>query len=81
VAPITKIVRDAAGADAEMAAQWETNQNQRFLAHQTLARQLADKQALHPDLSTEEAADVIFTLVSFEVYLLLTGVRGWTPDE
>ncbi|MEV5743438.1 helix-turn-helix domain-containing protein [Microbispora rosea] len=81
VAPIMKIVRDAAGADAEMAAQWETNQNQRFLAHHTLARQLADKQALRPDLSTEEAADVIFTMVSFEVYLLLTGVRGWTPDQ
>ncbi|MFG1704146.1 helix-turn-helix domain-containing protein [Nonomuraea sp. M3C6] len=81
VAPIMKIVRDAAGADAEMAAQWETNQNQRYIAHHTLARQLADKQALRPDLSTEEAADVIFTLVSFEVYLLLTDVRGWTPDR
>ncbi|MEU8171536.1 helix-turn-helix domain-containing protein [Microbispora hainanensis] len=81
VAPIMKIVRDAAGADAEMAAQWETNQNQRFLAHDTLARHLAGKQALRPDLSIEEAADVIFTLVSVEVYLLLTGARGWTPEE
>ncbi|MGP3912528.1 hypothetical protein [Nonomuraea sp. 10N515B] len=44
-------------------------------------RTLADKQALRPDLSTEEAADIIFTLVSFEVYLLLTGVRGWTPEQ
>ncbi|MGI5284362.1 TetR/AcrR family transcriptional regulator [Nonomuraea polychroma] len=81
VAPIMKIVRDAAGSDAEMAAQWETNQGQRYIAHRTLAEQLADKQALRADLSTEEAADVIFTLVSFEVYLLLTGVRGWTPDQ
>ncbi|MDP4501307.1 TetR/AcrR family transcriptional regulator [Nonomuraea turcica] len=81
VAPIMKIVRDAAGSDAEMAAQWETNQGQRYTAHRTLAGQLADKQALRPDLSTEEAADIIFTLVSFEVYLLLTGVRGWTPGQ
>ncbi|MGP3958831.1 TetR/AcrR family transcriptional regulator [Nonomuraea sp. 3N208] len=81
VAPIMKIVRDAAGSDAEMAAQWETNQGQRYTAHHNLAGLLADKQALRPDLSTEEAADIIFTLVSFEVYLLLTGVRGWTPDQ
>ncbi|MFI7705535.1 helix-turn-helix domain-containing protein [Nonomuraea sp. NPDC049480] len=81
VAPIMKIVRDAAGADAEMAAQWETNQGQRYIAHHTLAGQLADKQALRPDLSAEEAADVIFTMVSFEVYHLLTVVRGWTPEQ
>jgi AcrR family transcriptional regulator len=81
VAPIMKIVRDAAGSDAEMAVQWEINQDQRFTAHRTLAGQLADKEALRPDLSTEEAADIIFTLVSFEVYLLLTGVRGWAPEQ
>ncbi|WP_188195940.1 TetR/AcrR family transcriptional regulator [Nonomuraea sp. SYSU D8015] len=81
VAPIMKIVRDAAGADPAMAAQYETNQQQRFLAHQVLARQLAEKQALRPELTVEEAADIIFTLISFEVYLLLTDVRGWTPDR
>ncbi|MGI5290580.1 TetR/AcrR family transcriptional regulator [Nonomuraea polychroma] len=81
VAPIMTIVRDAAGADAEMAAQWETNQGQRYIAHHVLAGLLADKQALHPALSTEEAADVIFTMISFEVYHLLTRVRGWTPDQ
>ena len=44
-----------------------------------LAQQLADKRALRPGLSLQEAADIIFTLVSLEVYLLLTAERGWTP--
>ncbi|WP_248959503.1 TetR/AcrR family transcriptional regulator [Sphaerisporangium perillae] len=81
VAPIMKVVRDAAGADPEMAAQWETNQRQRFIAHHALVRQLGDKQALRPELTVQEAADIVFTLVSHEVYLLLTEARGWTPDR
>ncbi|HEX4815224.1 MAG TPA: helix-turn-helix domain-containing protein [Nonomuraea sp.] len=81
VAPIMTIVRDAAGADAEMAAQWEVNQGQRYLAHHVLAELLADKQALRPDLTAEEAADVIFVMISVEVYHLLVHVRGWTPER
>src|SRR6266511_4044658 len=50
VAPIMKIVRDAAGADPEMAAQWQTNQQQRLTAHCALAQHLAEKQALRPEL-------------------------------
>jgi hypothetical protein len=74
-----RIVRDAAGADPEMAAQWETNQGQRFTAHQALTRELAGKGALRPGLDAGEAADIVFALVSHEVYLLLTVERGWTP--
>lgn len=81
VAPIMSIVRDAAGADPDMAGQWETNQQQRVIAHRQLAEQLADKAGLRPRLSVDRAADILFALNSFEVYLLLTTVRGWTPEE
>jgi hypothetical protein len=81
ITPMTKIVRDAVGADPEMAAQWETNQRQRFTAHRVLAQQLAAKQALRAGLSVDDAADTIFALVSPEVYQLLTVERGWSPDR
>jgi AcrR family transcriptional regulator len=81
VAPIMKVVRDAAGTDAEMAAQWETNQQQRFTAHHALAQQLADKHALRQGLPVDEAADIIFCIVSLEVYLLATSERGWAPTQ
>jgi len=76
-----KIIRDAAGADPEMAAQWETNQRQRLTAYRAFAQQFADQQALRPGLSVQEAADIIFALVSPEVYGLLTAERGWTPTQ
>ena len=81
VAPMLSIVRDAAGADPDMAEQWRTNQNQRYLAFRTLAEILAAKKALRPGLTVQNAADIIFTLDSPEVYLLLTVERGWSPAQ
>lgn len=81
VAPILQVVRDAAGSDPDAAEQWRTNQDQTRSAHRFLAEQLATKDALRRGLSVEQAADLIFTLVSAEVYLLLTGVCGWTPER
>lgn len=81
VAPMMRIVRDAAGADPEMAEQWEANQRQRLAAQRVLAEQLAAKQGLLDGLSVQDATDIIFTLVSHEVYLLLTAERGWKPDR
>jgi hypothetical protein len=63
-----------------MAEQWRVNEGQRYIAHRSLAELLAAKgDALRPGLTVDEAADVIFTLLSPEVYLLLTAVRGWPP--
>lgn len=79
VAPMLSIVRDAACANPEMAEQWQANQHQRYLAHRTLAEILAAKKALRPGLTVQNAADIIFTLLSPEVYLLLTAEREWSP--
>ena len=82
VAPLLSVVRDAAGADPEMAEQWQANEKQRYIAHRSLAEQLAAKgDVLRPGLTVDDAADVIFTLLSPEVYLLLTAVRGWPPGR
>jgi AcrR family transcriptional regulator len=81
VAPMLSIVRDAAGADPEMAEQWRTNQHERYIAHRTLTEILAAKKALRPGLTVHNAADIIFTLLSPEVYLLLTAERGWSPAQ
>lgn len=82
VAPMLSILRDAAGADPEAAEQWRVNQGQRYFAHRSLAELLAAKQdGLRPGMSLDQAADVIFTLASPEVYLLLTAERGWSPGQ
>jgi AcrR family transcriptional regulator len=79
--PILKIVRDAAGADPEMAALWEAIQQQRLADFVAFTQLLDGKQALRPDLTVQHATDIIFCLVSPEVYLSFTAQRGWTPDQ
>lgn len=79
VAPLLRIVRDAASSDPEMAEQWRVNQEQRHVAHRALAQTLADKGGLRPGLSVDEAADALFALISIEVFVLLTAERSWTP--
>jgi hypothetical protein len=37
--------------------------------------------ALRDDLSIQRAADIVWTLNSSDVYLLLTTERGWSPEE
>ena len=81
LAPVLKIVRDAAGADPEMAALWEAIQQQRLADFVAFTQLLAGKQALRQDLAIEHAADILFCLASPEVYLSFTVQRGWTPDQ
>lgn len=80
IAPIMGVVRDAAGIDPDMAAQWATNEQQRAIAYRVLAQQLADRGALNPSISVDDATDIVIALVSIEVYLLLAA-RGWNPQR
>jgi hypothetical protein len=64
-----------------MAALWETSQQQRLADYRAFAGLLAGKQALRPDLAAEHAADILFSLLSPEVYLSFTAQRGWTPGQ
>ena len=78
IGPIMQVVRDAAGTDPDLAAQWAINQQQTLSAHRTLAQLLADRDLLKPGMSLDEARDIIFTLNSIEVYWLLTSTCGWS---
>jgi AcrR family transcriptional regulator len=81
IAPIMKTVRDAAGSDPEMAAQWQTNRKQTYTAQRTVVQWLADKHTLRPELTVDRASDIVSCLVSIEVYQLFTAERGWTPAQ
>jgi AcrR family transcriptional regulator len=81
IAPIMKAVRDAAGSDPEMAAQWQTNRKQTYTADRAVVQWLADKHALRPELTVDRATDIVFCLASIEVYQLFTAERGWTPAQ
>ncbi|WP_017623085.1 TetR/AcrR family transcriptional regulator [Nocardiopsis chromatogenes] len=81
VAPLLEVVRSAAPADPDLEAVWRANTEQRLAVQRVFTGALADKGALREDLTPDRAADIALALLSPEVYTLLTGARGWTPDE
>jgi AcrR family transcriptional regulator len=81
IAPMMAIVRAAAGADPDMAGQWQTNLQQTLTAQRAVAEGFAAKKALRPGLSARKAGDIIFALVSLDTYLRLTAECGWTPAQ
>ena len=59
VAPLVRVLRGAVGTDPDLAAQWETNQQQTRTAYGFLVQLLADRDALRPGLDVVEAGDIV----------------------
>jgi AcrR family transcriptional regulator len=78
IGPIMRVVREAAATDPEMAAQWQTNADQRATAFRVMVDQLAERGPLR--VPVEEAVDIVCAVHGPEVYEILVA-RGWTPQR
>jgi AcrR family transcriptional regulator len=81
VAPILRLARDAAASDPEMAAVLEDINRQRLERMTVNAQGLHGAGHLRPNISTEQAADIMWTYSSPELYDLLVLQRGWSPQR
>jgi AcrR family transcriptional regulator len=80
-ANLMRAMRDAAGTDADSAALWRRIQDD-FLANQRAVVDAIDARGgLAPGLDAARAADILWTLNHPDVWHLLVGERGWTPEE
>jgi AcrR family transcriptional regulator len=81
MAPILRLLRDAAGTDPDVAAQWQANEQYRVAGYRDgIVQHLADLDALKPGLTTQDTLDILLALTTIDVYLTLTE-RGWSPDK
>jgi AcrR family transcriptional regulator len=78
IAPVHRILADAARSDEDAAALMAEIARQRREGQQSIARSLARSSALRPRLRERDAADIIYALASPEVYGLLVLDRGWS---
>ena len=81
VAPMYRILVSAAGTDPDAAALLDELTRQRQHGQRVIARSLARAGALRTELRERDAADVIHTLMSPEMYRLLVVDRGWKADR
>jgi len=78
---VYRVLLSAAGSDPAAAELLGEIQQQRDHGQGQIARALSRAHALKPGLRERDAADLIYALMSPEVYRLLVGERGWTPKR
>ena len=78
---VYRVLASAAGSDPAAAELLNEIRQQRDQGQSQIARSLARARALKPGLRERDAADLIHALMSPEVYRLLVGDRGWTPER
>jgi AcrR family transcriptional regulator len=81
LAPLFRALREAAPTHPELAALWSEIAAQRANSMHELAVDLTATGQLRPDLSTDEVADVLWSMNAAEYYVLLVDDRGWSPDR
>jgi AcrR family transcriptional regulator len=74
------VLREAAGSDPHLAADWAEVNRLMLQDHAVFARALAGDAGL-AGLSLERATDITWTISSPEVYQRLVRWRDWTPDH
>ena len=74
------VLLGAAAADRELAELWTQLEDERRNGLARFAQLLADRGALRPELSVQEAGDLLWTLNALTVHDLLVLGCGWSPS-
>jgi AcrR family transcriptional regulator len=81
IAGVLKMLRSAAPVDPDAAALWRLIQTDFYANQRAVVESVAAKGALRRGLDADRATDVLWTLNHPDVWLLLVGERGWTPEQ
>ncbi len=79
LAPVLAMLQQAAAAAPELTVLWREISERRAANMRRFVADLAAVAALRTDL--DEAADIVWATNAPELYQLLTGQRGWTPER
>jgi AcrR family transcriptional regulator len=75
------VIRSAAETDPDMRELWSRIEREFRDNQLVIVRSLDAAGGLRPGLDVERATDVLWTLNHPDVWLLLVGKRGWSPEE
>jgi AcrR family transcriptional regulator len=80
-ATLMGVIRDAAPTDPDIESLWGRIQSEFYGVQRPIVEALHGKGALRPGLDVTRATDILWTLNHPDLWLLLVGRRGWTPEE
>jgi AcrR family transcriptional regulator len=80
-AALQNVLASSAAVDAEAAQMLQVTRKQRHIGQSRIVRALASEGALRHTLDPAQAADIVYTLMSPEVFRILTVELGWSEDK
>ncbi len=81
VGAVIEVIRAAAPTDPDIEALWNRIQTEFHANQRVIVESLAEKNALRPDLDVDRATDILWTINHPDLWQLLAGRRGWTPEQ
>jgi AcrR family transcriptional regulator len=79
VATIIEMLRAATGTNPEIRDLWPAESDPRYTVISTAVKSLLGKPGARTGIPAAEATDVVYALLSPELFLVLTRDRGWPP--
>ncbi|MEV0620562.1 TetR/AcrR family transcriptional regulator [Nonomuraea sp. NPDC050404] len=80
VSSTVKVLAEAAATDPEVAEMWP-KEDPRYIVATAAALSLVTKPGIRPGVSAEHAADLLYGVLSPDLYLLFVRERGWRPEK
>lgn len=81
IGSMLRAIRSAAVLDSDSAALWALIQSDFYANQRAIVEVIARRGGLRPGLDASTATDIVWTLNHPDVWLLLTGERGWSADS
>ena len=81
IGPLLEVIRSAAVVDPDIESLWSRIQTEYHANQRVVCASLHEKKALKDGLDVDRATDILWTLVHPNVWQLLAGERGWTPEQ
>jgi AcrR family transcriptional regulator len=75
------VIRDAAPSDPAIGALWKLIQTSFYDNQYAIVASIKAKNALRAGLEATRATDILWTLIHPDIWLLLVGQRGWSPED
>jgi AcrR family transcriptional regulator len=79
--PLLRALQGAAAGDPELRALWAEIEASRLAGQGRFVGMLAERGALRPGLSVDEARDQLWALCSLAIYDMLVETRGWAVER
>ena len=81
IAGVLKVIREAAPVEPDTGSLWQRIQTEFHANQRVIVERLAERKALRRGLNVDRATDILWTLNHPDVWQLLVGERGWTPEQ